>query len=298
MPFSDPIVAGDVLVRAAIQSPDYVSGVSGWQVSADGSIEAADLTIRGADGRHIRGYIEPINSIPVLDFRPADATVVGWDVSAGSAFVYEDSGFQYLGISSPVQYQPGATGEAKVELRSGQAADPSTVVSLTADWVAVNGSLYVQGVGGKTYLTVPLFTRTNSNVPATVPGFQVDLEPGATYRVETLCAYDGPLAADARFCWLVSDPLVDGARHITAPAASTTTNVDTTVTMVRRGMATQQVVGTPNGVVNGSTVYQEILYVWNNAATAQNIKLQFAQGTANATPSTLQGGYCLVERVQ
>jgi hypothetical protein len=44
----DPVVGGTVLRRAAIQSPDYVEGVSGWTINADGSAEFNDVTIRGS----------------------------------------------------------------------------------------------------------------------------------------------------------------------------------------------------------------------------------------------------------
>lgn len=47
MPFSDPLTADTVLVRAAIQSPDYVPGVSGWIIRIDGTAEFSELTARG-----------------------------------------------------------------------------------------------------------------------------------------------------------------------------------------------------------------------------------------------------------
>jgi hypothetical protein len=47
MPFADPIVAGTELVRDAIQSPDYVPGVSGWTVNADGTAEFRAVTAEG-----------------------------------------------------------------------------------------------------------------------------------------------------------------------------------------------------------------------------------------------------------
>jgi len=47
MPFSNPIVAGSTLVRPAIQSPDYVAGVSGWAIKRDGTAEFNDVTVRG-----------------------------------------------------------------------------------------------------------------------------------------------------------------------------------------------------------------------------------------------------------
>lgn len=43
----DPLVGSTVLRRPAIQSPNYVHGVSGWTVNADGSAEFNNLQIRG-----------------------------------------------------------------------------------------------------------------------------------------------------------------------------------------------------------------------------------------------------------
>lgn len=47
MQFQDDLAAGVVLVRPALQSPDYVTGVSGWAIMIDGSAEFNDVTIRG-----------------------------------------------------------------------------------------------------------------------------------------------------------------------------------------------------------------------------------------------------------
>ena len=47
MPFSDPITAGDILIRDAIQSPNYVAGSAGWSINKDGTAEFSDITIRG-----------------------------------------------------------------------------------------------------------------------------------------------------------------------------------------------------------------------------------------------------------
>lgn len=48
MPFSDPIVADDVLVRESIQSGNYETGVSGWSINRDGTAEFSDITVRGS----------------------------------------------------------------------------------------------------------------------------------------------------------------------------------------------------------------------------------------------------------
>ena len=47
MPFTNPIVAGLTLIRQAIRSPNFVTGVSGWSINKDGSAEFNDVTSRG-----------------------------------------------------------------------------------------------------------------------------------------------------------------------------------------------------------------------------------------------------------
>ena len=47
MPYKDPLTADTVLVRGAIQSPNYVPGVSGWIVRQNGSAEFQNLIARG-----------------------------------------------------------------------------------------------------------------------------------------------------------------------------------------------------------------------------------------------------------
>lgn len=48
MPFSNPIVAGEDLVRTGIRSPNYVTGSTGWRIAQDGSAEFNSLTVVGA----------------------------------------------------------------------------------------------------------------------------------------------------------------------------------------------------------------------------------------------------------
>lgn len=50
MPFRNSVVGGTTLVRAAIRSPNYVAGVSGWSINRDGSAEFSDIVIRGTTG--------------------------------------------------------------------------------------------------------------------------------------------------------------------------------------------------------------------------------------------------------
>ena len=46
----NPVVGGTVLRRAAIQSPNFVSGSAGWTVNADGTAQFSDLVIYAAGG--------------------------------------------------------------------------------------------------------------------------------------------------------------------------------------------------------------------------------------------------------
>lgn len=50
MQFQDELAGGIVLVRPALQSPDYVASTSGWSINADGSAEFNNITIRGGTG--------------------------------------------------------------------------------------------------------------------------------------------------------------------------------------------------------------------------------------------------------
>jgi hypothetical protein len=45
--FPPNVTAGTVLVQSAIQSPDYMEGISGWTINQDGSAEFNDLNLRG-----------------------------------------------------------------------------------------------------------------------------------------------------------------------------------------------------------------------------------------------------------
>jgi hypothetical protein len=47
MQFNNPILAGNVLVRNAMQSENYVAGSAGWRIERDGDVEFNDGTFRG-----------------------------------------------------------------------------------------------------------------------------------------------------------------------------------------------------------------------------------------------------------
>jgi hypothetical protein len=64
MPFRNSVVGGTTLVRAAIRSPNYVAGVSGWSINRDGSAEFSDIVIRGSSGDAI--IVGPSGGVQVI----------------------------------------------------------------------------------------------------------------------------------------------------------------------------------------------------------------------------------------
>jgi hypothetical protein len=65
----NPVVGGTALRRQAIQSPDFVTGVSGWIIRQDGSAEFNNLTIRGT----FAGTNFVINSSGSFFYSPTEA---------------------------------------------------------------------------------------------------------------------------------------------------------------------------------------------------------------------------------
>lgn len=75
MTFTDPIIGGESkLIRSAIQSPNYVPGVSGWTINRDGTAEFNSTTIRGEllvtdpDGSYVRIYDQDPGSGALIEF--------------------------------------------------------------------------------------------------------------------------------------------------------------------------------------------------------------------------------------
>jgi hypothetical protein len=201
MPFSDPIVAGETLTRSAISSPNYVQATSGWTVTDTGFAEFEDLYIRGPGGRYVRIYLDPNTLIPVMDFHPPTPANGAWSVDAGSVYTYPDAnGNQILGLSSPNQRQPAATGEALLELRSGRLADPTTAILTTSDYVVIYGPggssagqllhgpeflSYMYGQRGTQLCTFNLGTPTGDQAVTFPTPFAVGVVPTVVLNIDS-----------------------------------------------------------------------------------------------------------------
>lgn len=67
--FEEPIVGGITLLRPAIQSPGYVTRVSGWTINQDGSAEFNNLVVRGT----FNGTDWVANSTGLFFYSPTEA---------------------------------------------------------------------------------------------------------------------------------------------------------------------------------------------------------------------------------
>ncbi len=91
MPFTNPILGGTSLVRPAIQSPNYVSGSTGWAVKSDGTAEFNSVTARGniVAGSVSAGSIGS-STIVNSDFQSGtiETTTITFNNSGGLLLVY------------------------------------------------------------------------------------------------------------------------------------------------------------------------------------------------------------------
>lgn len=101
MPFKNPIVGGTALVIPAINSPNYVPGVSGWIIDADGSVELNDAVVRGTVvvGTAGNGMVTITNTLPAelalfYDGYTAISTAyINMDPGQDQSYHYEIAGY-------------------------------------------------------------------------------------------------------------------------------------------------------------------------------------------------------------
>lgn len=163
MAFANPIVGGTALRIPAIQSPDFVAGVSGWIIRIDGSAEFNNLTIRG----QFTGTDFIINSAGIFIYSgtPANGNLIGsWTSAAGTdAFgnTYQ-AGLTILGASTSINLFAEditltASNGSKAVMESGLNA-ALYLTPASGPWSA--GSL-LSGVGGGSHPTVDLSSPTD-----------------------------------------------------------------------------------------------------------------------------------------
>jgi hypothetical protein len=130
-------VGGTVLIIERIESQNYVPGVSGWAIEANGDAEFADLTARGTfisgsgTGPHIE--ITSVNA-NTISFFSGDATETqpGFIFSGGG-------GVLSTNIGSPVK---SGSGLASIQLES---FGGGSLIDMFADDVQLSNNLAVAG---------------------------------------------------------------------------------------------------------------------------------------------------------
>lgn len=90
------VVGGNTLRRAAIQSPNFVTGVSGWSINQDGSAEFNNVVIR--NGQVVSGTALFYSGPPALGNLVASISAAAGTDAKGNAYL--------AGVAS---YQPGGT---------------------------------------------------------------------------------------------------------------------------------------------------------------------------------------------
>lgn len=122
------------------------------------------------------------------------------------------------------------------------------------------------------------------------------VQSGGIYHIKARLAFGASTAGDIRVNWTVPGTSIM-ERYVIAPAVGLTTNIDTNVTMIRRGAATQQTGGGSGGTANNYTAWWEDIVLYADAGG--RVQLAFAQGTADATPTILrERSFITVDRVR
>lgn len=148
----DPVVGSTVLRRPAIQSPNFVTTVSGWTINEDGSAEFNNLSIRGT----FNGTDFVINSAGAFFYSPSEGAGNLVESSAPAAGT-DQFGNNYLaGNASYAATFATAVAAGFVAFYSGSLAGGWTLQSSVAGDVAGNlqvnatGQLQLIGTGGVT----------------------------------------------------------------------------------------------------------------------------------------------------
>ncbi len=117
------------------------------------------------------------------------------------------------------------------------------------------------------------------------------IEANARYYVRALISFTCAATGDGfRVRWVVPSGATMG-RNVIAPAAGSTTGIDTNVMMVRRGAATEVVAGGTLIPTTQPAVHEEIIDLVTSS-TAGTAQLQFGIGTAPGT-ATVQAD-CMI----
>lgn len=181
--FSDPITAGNILIRPAIQSPNYVAGTSGWTINRDGSAEFNSVTVRGSlivsNGNKYVSILAASGpgASPSVNFDP-DSTVFSYGyvgVNVGSDAARAD-----MFVTSPVAIASGVA--CYSYWSSSSPTTPYTEHVDVADIVRSTAFSY-QGSATRSLATAPSATVAPGGT-LTLVSRSMTAVPNGYYRIE------------------------------------------------------------------------------------------------------------------
>ncbi|MFC9596255.1 hypothetical protein ACFTUC_41485, partial [Streptomyces sp. NPDC056944] len=165
MGFRSSILAGDVLLREAIQSPDYAAGAAGWSINRDGTAEFNDVTVRG---EIISG-----TATDYVKVTPTPVPAIEWVSSS-------------VTVTDPARVGFDSVGDARWGITG-----PSYSAHAPSSVVFDDGSLTVEGNSDVTMRATTGVARVNGStvqLGGSAPGTYVELDPNSrtlvTYGVD------------------------------------------------------------------------------------------------------------------
>ncbi|MFE9102951.1 hypothetical protein [Actinomadura geliboluensis] len=318
MSFGNPIIGGNgTLVRQAMQSEGFQSGVTGWRVTREGDAEFNDVVVRGdLDVGTATQYVKVYRAPPPID---GPAIVFNSDRTT-----YTDGFIRAIPSGPGGAYatlflsSPEGTGQsaAQLTLESGSGAkrrvigvsgdlnvngdlsvEPaagSEVLRAGAAGVTVTGSLTVSGVGQRqTATTSADQTRTNStallNTALTLP-----VVSGGVYTGRAVIWYTATASNDLVYAWSVPSGTTGKRGTLCPDISSPIGNAITVNDRVSGAFSTLFECGGSNGFFRQAREEMQL-----TAGADGAITLQFAQRlAASGTSATiLANSFFTLERI-
>lgn len=162
---NDPIVGGNVLRRPAIQSPNFVTGVSGWTINADGTVEFNNGTFRGTvtAATIIGALIESATSGRRLTI-DANGDIKAYNASGAVLLWFKnslDAFFIYADTGSAVQ------GALVSSIANSAGTDPfgGTYLAGSVTYVTIGGQTYAIAIGRPVSQNIPAVIFHNLTTP-------------------------------------------------------------------------------------------------------------------------------------
>lgn len=146
MAFENPIASGNKLIREALESPNFLTGVQGWQISRDGNAEFNNLDSRGVF--HNTGPIYTAemnggfftvftNDIPDQAFTQILPAITLYQDSAGNQALIQNAGGE-LGLFVGVGLEGSVikTNQFMYKSNDGFVVEDWTNIPLVAGWTS------------------------------------------------------------------------------------------------------------------------------------------------------------------